>query len=124
MGKYGLMFNNINDNSSEFLYNSQLNQQSNIVNIASLRATSHRGVTAKSLNPYVDKTEISASAIELFQRDCDINKFNKIAMSDSDDLSHLDLMKELFSQGVIDVYEDDVISQLVTNSRLRDDLEL
>ena len=118
------MFNNINDNNSEFLYNSQLDKQNNIVNIAQLRANSHRQTYAKSLNPYVDKTEISANAIELFQRDCDISKFNKIAMSDSEDLSHLDLMKELFAQGVTDVYEDDVLSELVNNSKLWDDLEL
>jgi len=119
------MFNNINDNSNEFLYNSHLEKQSNVVNLASLRANVQRNnAYAKTLNPYVDKTEISANAIELFKRDCDINKFNKIAMSDSDDLSHLERMKELFSQGVVDVYEDDVLSELVTNSKLWDDLEL
>jgi len=118
------MFNNINDNNNEYLYNSQLNQHENVVNLAKLRANSNRQVYAKTLNPYVDKTEISSNAIELFQRDCDINKFNKIAMSDADDLSHLDRMKELFSKGVIDVYEDDVLSELVNNSKLWDDLEL
>ena len=118
------MFNNINDNSNEFLYNSQLEKQGNIVNLASIRANAQKSAYSVNKNPYVDKTEISANAIELFQRDCDINKFNKIAMSDSEDLSHLDLMKDLFSQGVVDVYEDDVISSLVTNSKLWDDLEL
>ena len=118
------MFNNINDNSNEFLYNSHLEKQGNVVNLAAIRANTQRNAYAKTLNPYVDKTEISASAIELFKRDCDINKFNKIAMSDSEDLSHLDRMKELFAQGVVDVYEDDVLSELVTNSKLWDDLEL
>ena len=75
-------------------------------------------------NPYVDRSEISASAIELFQKDCDINKFNKIAMSDEGDFSHLERMQELFSQGVIDVFEDDVLNALSTNSKLWDDLEL
>ena len=45
-------------------------------------------------------------------------------MSDSEDLSHLELMNDLFSQGVVDVYEDDVLSSLVTNTKLWDDLEL
>ena len=75
-------------------------------------------------NPYVDKSEISSNAIELFKRDCDIQKFNKIAMSDLNDLSHLEHMKELFSQGVIDTYEDDVMAELVNNSKLWSDLEL
>ena len=73
------MFNNINDNN-EFLYNSQFDKQSNIVNIAALRANVNKTIKTAYSNPYVDKTEISANAMEMFQRDCDINKFTKIAM--------------------------------------------
>ena len=118
------MFNNINDNNSEFLYNSQLGGQSNVVNLAAIRANAQRNAYTVNANPYVDKSEISANAIELFQRDCDINKFNKIALSDAEDFSHLDRMNELFAEGVVDVYEDDVLSNLVTNSKLWDDLEI
>lgn len=115
------MFNNINDNN---LYNSQLEKQGNIINLASVRANMNKALFNKSSNPYVDKTEISANALELFQKDLDIKKFNKIAMSDSDDTSHLERMKELFSKGVVDVFEDDILKDLVTNSKLWDDLEL
>ena len=87
------MFNNINDNN-EYLYNSQLDKQSNIINLAAMRANANRNVYSTNSNPYVDRSEISSNALELFQRDCDINKFNKIALSDSDDLSHLDRMNE------------------------------
>ena len=118
------MFNNINDNNNEYLYNSQLDKQSNIVNLAALRASTQKNAYSISANPYVDKSEISANAIELFQRDCDINKFNKIAMSNPEDLSHLEKINEIFAEGVIDVFEDDVLSSLVTNSKLWDDLEL
>ena len=97
------MFNNINDNN-DFLYNSQLDKQSNVINLAMLRANTQKVAYSNTNNPYVDKTEISANAIELFQRDCDINKFNKIAMSDSNDFSHLDRMQELFADGVFDVF--------------------
>ena len=65
------MFNNINDNSTDFLYNSQLERQSNIINLNAIRANAQRSAYAINNNPYVDKTEISANAIELFQRDCD-----------------------------------------------------
>ena len=122
-GIRAFMFNNINDNNTEYLYNSQMEKQTNVVNLVSLKANANRNVYAKTLNPYVDKTEISSNAIELFQKDCDIKKFNKIAMSDENDLSHLERMKELFAQGVIDVYEDDVLAELVNNSKLWDDLE-
>ena len=118
------MFNNINDNNKDFLYNSQLEKQSNVVNLASVKMNMNKVLFNKSSNPYVDKTEISSNALELFQKDLDIKKFNKVAMSDSDDLSHLEKVKELFSKGVIDVFEDDVLQELVTNSKLWDDLEL
>lgn len=117
------MFNNINDNN-DFLYNSQLEKQGNIINLASVKANMNKTLFNKNSNPYVDKTEISANALELFQKDLDINKFNKIAMSDKEDFSHLERMQELFQDGVVDVFEDDVLSQLVTNSKLWDDLEL
>ena len=117
------MFNNINDNN-ELFYNSQLERQNNVINIALMRANAQKAAGNLNSNPYVDRSEISANAIELFQRDCDINKFNKIAMSDEGDFSHLERMQELFSQGVIDVFEDDVLNALSTNSKLWDDLEL
>ena len=117
------MFNNINDNQEGYLYNSQLNKQNNIINLAAMRANAQKSAYGSN-NPYVDKTEISSNAFELFQRDCDITKFNKIAMSDLNDKSHIDIMKELFADGVIDVGEDDILSQLVTNSKLWDDLDL
>ena len=117
------MFNNINDNNG-FLYNSQLDNNNNVVNIALLRAKMQKANSDSEKNPYIDKSEISANAIELFERDCDINKFNKIAMSNPEDFSHLERMQELFDDGVIDAFEDDVLSKLVTNSKLWDDLEL
>lgn len=121
-GDQGLMFNNINDNNQNLLLNSQVGNSNNVINLAAIRANAQKNAYAS--NPYVDKTEISSSAMELFQRDLDINKFNKIATSDLDDTSHLEKMNELFSQGVIDAFEDDVLSELVTNSKLWDDLEL
>ena len=118
------MFNNINDNNTDYLYNSQLERQGNVLNLAALRANANKAAYTVNANPYVDRSEISANAIELFQKDCDINKFNKIALSDSNDFSHLERMNELFAQGVVDVFEDDVLSNLASNTKLWDDLEL
>lgn len=116
------MFNNINDNNKDFLYNSQLNNSTNVINLAAIRANAQKNAYAQ--NPYVDKTEISSNAMKLFQKDLDIKKFTKIATSDLEDTSHLEKMQELFKNGVVDVFEDDVLSSLVTNSKLWDDLEL
>lgn len=116
------MFNNINDNNTDLLYNSQLNSSSNVINLAAIRAGMQKN--AYSTNPYVDKTEISSDAMQLFQKDLDIKKFTQIATSDLSDTSHLEKMQELFKDGVVDVFEDDVLSTLVTNSKLWDDLGL
>ncbi|MCQ2738861.1 MAG: hypothetical protein MJ237_01395 [bacterium] len=114
------MFNNINNN--DLLYGDlQSDKQNNIIRLNLLKTNS--ATNPYKSNPYVDKTEISGDAIRLFEKDCDIKKFNNIALSDLDNNSHLDRMKELFADGVIDVFEDDVMAELVTNAKLWDDLE-
>lgn len=117
------MFNNINNENNGLLYNnSQLGNANNVINLASIRANLQK--TGYCTNPYVDTSEISSDAMDLFQKDLDINKFAKIASSDREDNSHLEIMNKLFDEGVIDAFEDDVISSLVTNQKLWDDLEL
>ena len=116
------MFNNINDNNTNLFCNSQFNSANNIVNLNAIRVNLQKN--GYNTNPYVDKTEISNNAMELFQKDLDIKKFTKIATSDMDNFSHLEQMKEIFSQGVVDIYEDDILSELVTNSKLWNDLDL
>ena len=115
-GDWGFMFNNINDNNLL-----QFNNAGNVINLANVRSTLQKnGYNTK--NPYIDKTEISASAMQLFQRDLDIKKFAKIASENPDDLSYLEKMQELFSNGVVDPFEEDAVSNLVTNSKLWYDL--
>ena len=114
-GDWGFMFNNINDNNLL-----QLDTASNVINIANVRSSLQKSGYNK--NPYVDKTEISANAMQLFQKDLDVRKFTKIASQNPEDISYFEQMQELFSQGVIDPFEDDVLSELVTNSKLWDDL--
>ena len=109
------MFNNINDNNLL-----QFDTASNVINIANVRSSLQKSGYSK--NPYVDKTEISANAMQLFQRDLDIRKFAKIASENPEDISYLEQMRDLFSEGVVDPFEDDVLSELVTNSKLWDDL--
>ena len=114
-GDWGFMFNNINDNNLL-----QFDSASNVINIANVRSSLQKSGYSK--NPYVDKTEISANAMQLFQKDLDVRKFTKIASQNPEDISYLEQMQELFSQGVVDPFEEDVLSKLVTNSKLWDDL--
>jgi len=114
-GDWGIMFNNINDNNLL-----QFNTANNIINLANVRSSLQKN--GYNNNPYVDKTEISANAMQLFQKDLDIQKFTKIAAQNPEDLSYLEKMQELFSDGVVDPFEEEVLSELVTNSKLWDDL--
>ncbi len=114
-GDWGFMFNNINDNNLL-----QFDTASNVINIANIRSSLQKSGYNK--NPYVDKTEISANAMQLFQKDLDIRKFTKIASQNPEDISYLEQMQELFSQGVVDPFEDDVLSELAGNLKLWDDL--
>lgn len=114
------MFNNINDNNRDLLFNSQYGNTGNVVNIANIRSNIIRG--GYSNNPYVDKTEISQNAMQMFQRDLDIKKFTKIASSNPEDISHLEKMRELFDNGVVDPFEEDILEELSGNSKLWDDL--
>lgn len=119
-GDWGLMFNNINENNRDLLFNSQYGNAGNVVNLANIRSNIQRG--AYSSNPYVDKTEISQNAMQMFQRDLDIKKFTKIASENPEDISHLERMRELFDSGVVDPFEEDILGELATNSKLWDDL--
>ena len=114
-GDWGLMFNNINDNNLL-----QFNQANNVINIANVRNPYKQN--NHSVNSFVDKTEISANAMQLFQKDLDIKKFAKIAAENPEDLSYMEQMQNLFAEGVVDPFEEDVLSKLVTNSKLWDDL--
>lgn len=119
MGDWGLMFNNINENNKDLLYSQY--KAGNVINLANVRSAYQ--TKEQSKNPYVDKTEISSNAMKLFQRDLDINKFTKIATSDKEDLSYLSRMQELFEEGVVDPFEEDVLKDLASNPKLLDDLQ-
>ena len=118
------MLNNINDNNKENLLQSPLSDRTLGTN--NIRFVNRN---AYSSNPYtqglyVDKTDISDMAMQLVERDNDIKKFTKLAMSDADDNSHIALMDELFAQGISDPFEEDILSALSENSDLWDDLGL
>lgn len=45
-------------------------------------------------NLFIDETSISNEAVRLYQRDLDIKKFTKLALSDPDNISHNSLVVE------------------------------
>jgi len=115
------MLNGINNLNDE-LNNSQLNGQMGISGV----------VTNPINNPYknidksllIDETAISNEAVDLYQKEQDIKQFNSLAMSNPEDLSHEEIISNLFNGGVSDLLSDESLSELSGNKRLLDDLSL
>lgn len=113
------MINGVNIND-ELNNNTQLDNQIGINGI----------VTNPINNPYknidknllIDETAISNEAIDLYQKEQDIKQFNALAMSDPEDLSHEEIISNLFSKGVSDPLSDEAMEELSNNQKLLEDL--
>ena len=115
------MLNGINNN--ELLLNGQLDRQSEA-----------GAVTTNPIknNPYskldksllIDETAISSEAVNLYEKEQEVKKFNTLAMSDPENMSHDEIIANLFSKGVLDPLADNVITQLSQNEDLFKDLSL
>lgn len=68
--------------------------------------------------------KLTNSAINMYERNCDIKNFSKLVLSDPKNTSHDRLMSELFRQGVIDPLEDEKLMQLSDNRKFLRDLGL
>ncbi len=117
------MLNNINDNNKDNLLQSPLSDTLGTNNVRFVNRNPYSN-NPYSQSIYIDQTDISDTALKLYERDNDIKKFTQIAMSDMNDLSHIDLMEQLFSEGVSDPFDDKTISELSSNPDLWDDLGL
>jgi len=102
------------------LNNSQLNGQMGVSGV----------VTNPINNPYknvdrnllIDEGAISNEAVNLYQKEQDVKQFNALAMSDPQDLSHEDIISNLFAKGVSDPYSGETLSALAGNQKLLEDL--
>lgn len=116
------MLNGVNNLNDE-LNNSQINQQLNGVS----------GVATNPINnPYkkvdknlfIDESAISNEALNLYQKEQDIKQFNNLAMSNPEDMSHEEIISNLFGNGVTDLYSDQTFSELAQSQNLLNDLDL
>lgn len=114
------MVNGINLNDE--LNNTKLSEQIGVSGV----------VTNPINNPYknidrnllIDETAISKEAVNLYEKEQDIRKFSSLAMSDPQDLSHEDIISNLFSKGVADPLSEEALDSLSSNPKLLEDLEL
>ena len=60
----------------------------------------------------------------MFERQCDIKNFSKLALSDMDNISHNEIMQEMFNKGVVDPFEDEKLAELANNEKFLKDLGL
>lgn len=113
------MVNGINQNDE--LNNAKINEQIGVSGV----------VTNPIHNPYknidknllIDETAISDEAINLYERDKDIAQFNALAMSNPEDLSHEEIIANLFNSGASDPLSAEAIEGLSNNQKLLDDLD-
>lgn len=114
------MLNGINNNDG--ILNSKTDKQNEVSKVT----------TNPIKNPYqnidknllIDETAISNTAIQLYQREQDVSKFNALAMSDPENMSHEEIVDSLFSNGVTDPFSDEALSNLTSNEKLLSDLGL
>ena len=85
--------------------------------------SSTNGVT-NPIEENVFLTSMSKHALKLYEKQCDIKKFTKIALSDPEDNFHNEIVEELLKEGVFDPLEDSVIKELSENKDLWNDLDL
>ena len=76
----------------------------------------------RSKNEFIRK--LSQHVLRLYERQADINKFTKLAISDPENNSHEELVAKLFDNGVNDFADEDVIYNLIDNDRFKKDLGL
>ncbi len=68
--------------------------------------------------------KLTKTAVNMYERKCDIKNFTKLALSAPENDSHNKIMDELFAKGVIDPSDDDKLLELSDNTRFLKDLGL
>ena len=68
---------------------------------------------------------MSKHALDLYERKTDINNFTKLVLSDPENVSHNELVKDLLADGeVVDLLSEESFFELSENKRFLDDLGL
>lgn len=114
------MLNGINNN--DLLLNTQVDKQNEIGAVTTNPIKNPYLNVDKSL--LIDESAISSEAVNLYEKEQDVKKFTNLAMSDPTDLSHEEIIANLFSKGVLDPLADDVIARLSENENLLNDVSL
>ncbi|MBR6099158.1 hypothetical protein IKP85_05365 [bacterium] len=99
-----------------------LAQKLNIKNSKHQIAGATNPIEENSGNEFLNT--MSKHALKLYEKQCDIKNFTKLALSDPENTSHNERVEQLLKDGVFDPLEDTVIEELAKNKELWDDLGL
>ena len=75
-----------------------------------------------SKNEYYRK--ISQKAVELYEKQIDIDHFSQLVLSNPENNSHIDMVDKLFEEGVADPFVDEKLANLANNQKFLKDLGL
>lgn len=67
---------------------------------------------------------LSKKAVELYERQQDINHFSKLVLSAPENKSHEKMVNKLFEEGVADPFVDEKLADLANNQKFLRDLGL
>ena len=73
-------------------------------------------------NEFLDN--LTHNALKMYEKKCDVKNFSKLVLANPENQSHIDMVEELFLNGVVDPFEDDKLFHLADNKRLLRDLGL
>lgn len=98
-----------------------------------LKTYDNKTNTARVTKPFADEfltdkniflKNITNKAIELYEKQTDINNFSKLVLSDPENKSHNKLVEDLFNEGVADPFVDEKLADLSNNQKFLKDLGL
>lgn len=89
----------------------------------SLDRQKYSGVTTNPIkNVFLNK--LTKNTIDMYERNCDIKNFSKLVLSNPENDSHNKIVDKLFSNGVIDPFEDEKLLKLSDNTKFLRELGL
>lgn len=84
--------------------------------------------TSATTNPIENENvflnKMTHSALNMYERKCDVKNFSKLVLSNPENDSHNKIMDELFSKGIKDPFENEKLFELSNNKKFLKDLGL
>jgi len=102
-------------------HNEAISQRSEVDKIENKGVSSPYTKADKGL--FIDESRISQDAIRLYEREQDVNKFTKLALSDAEDTSADEIVLQKAFAGEISIDDDDAIFSILNNDNFLKDIE-